>query len=89
MRIDRPRVWDGFTKNTRSIGRERRTNMAKAPLEGNRKLVLAITAIIGVVASALVGDLETADALTGVLTLVLAYFGANVGEHAAKRNQAK
>ncbi len=63
--------------------------MAKAPLQGNRKLVLAISAIIGIVASALVGDLPTSDALTGVLTLVLGYFGANVGEHAAKRHQPK
>lgn len=63
--------------------------MAKAPLEGNRKLVLAISAVIGIIAAALVGDLETAEALKGVLVLVLGYFGANVGEHAAKRNQPK
>jgi len=63
--------------------------MAKAPLEGNRKLMLAISAVVGIVISALVGDLETSHALTGVLTIVLGYFGANVGEHAAKRNQSK
>lgn len=61
--------------------------MKKAPLEGNRKLMLAISAVVGIVISALVGDLETSNALTGVLTVVLGYFGANVGEHAAKRNQ--
>jgi len=63
--------------------------MKKAPLEGNRKLVMAITAVIGIVASALIGDLETADALKGVLAIVLGYFTANVGEHASKRNQPK
>ena len=63
--------------------------MVKAPLQGNRKLVLAISAIIGIIASALVGDVESSQALTGVLTIVLGYFGANVGEHAAKRNQPK
>ena len=63
--------------------------MKKAPLEGNRKLVMAISAVIGIVASALVGDLEASQAMTGVLTVVLGYFSANVGEHAAKRNQPK
>lgn len=63
--------------------------MKKAPLEGNRKLVLTISSIIGIIATALVGDLETADAIKAVLVLVLAYFGANVGEHASKRNQPK
>jgi len=61
--------------------------MKKAPLEGNRKLVMAIVAVIGIIAGAMVGDLESADALKGVLAIVLGYFGANVGEHAAKRNQ--
>ena len=63
--------------------------MKKAPLEGNRKLVLAVMALLGIISSALIGDLETADALKGSLTIILGYFAANIGEHASKRNQPK
>jgi len=56
-------------------------------LSGNRKLSVLIGALLALAGTVFSGEIQAAQALMPAVGLILGYFTANVGEHAAKRNQ--